>query len=370
MTKKIVVATDSFKGSLSAEQVTAIIVSEITASCPDCDVVGMPMADGGEGSVGVIITAVGGRIEEAQALSPDERLITASFGITARGQAVIEAAQSSGITRQIGLHPMTSSTYGFGQLILHALELGLREFFLCIGGSASTDGGCGMAAALGVEFLDSDGASFIPCGATLEKIARIDTGAMDKRVLQSSFTVMCDVDNPLHGPSGAAHVFGPQKGADPLQVQTLNAGLRHLGDIVHQALGMDYAHFPGAGAAGGLGFGCMAFLQARPENGIEAILEICEFRKHIAGADLVITGEGRLDEQSFSGKVLSGILRNAGGVPVVSICGVNDCSEDLLREHGLAAVFEASEGASVEESLRSPERCLRTATAKAVAALL
>ena len=423
--KKIIVAPDSFKGSLSAKQVADIISVEIMASNPGCAVVKMPIADGGEGSVEAIIAATGGRIEEASVLSPDGRKITAGFGITTNGQAVIEMAQSSGITRQIGLHPMTSSTYGFGQLILSALESGpesglgleqglwpwprlepgpelepelesgprlglglgpepepesgpdlgpglgpesgpilrLRDFFLCIGGSATTDGGCGMAAALGVKFLDSRGDCFVPCGATLERVSRIDMSGIDKRVLASDFTVMCDVDNPLYGPSGAAYIYAPQKGADPAQVQALDRGLRHLGDVFAQTFGSDYANIPGAGAAGGLGFGCMAMLNARLESGIDAILDLCEFDKHLAGSDLIITGEGRLDAQSFSGKVLSGILRRAGDVPVVSICGACDAEEsllNLLREHGLT-FFEASKGISVEESLRNPEKYLKRA---------
>jgi len=260
---------------------------------------------------------------------------------------------------------MTSSTFGFGQLILRALELGLGDFFLCIGGSASTDGGCGMAAALGVKFLDARGASFVPSGATLENIFHIDTSGIDSRVRESSFTVMCDCSNPLFGPNGAAFVYAPQKGASPKEVHALDSGLRHLSAVVCQELGSDYSQAAGAGAAGGLGFGCMALLKATPVSGINTILDLCDFKKHLAGADLIITGEGKLDDQSLSGKALTGILQQAGDVPVVSICGICSLEENLLHKLGLA-VFETSEGVSVKESRSNPEKYVRLAVERAL----
>ena len=355
---KVIVAPDSFKSSLSAQQAADLIAAEVVARYPDCTVVKLPLADGGEGSVETIIAAVGGRIVTAGVLSPDDRTITTGFGVTPTNQAVIEVAASSGITRQTGLHPMTSSTFGFGQLILRALDLGLRDFFLCLGGSATTDAGCGMAAALGVKFLDATGVSFLPCGATLQQVAHIDLSGIDRRVRDSKFTVMCDVENPLYGLRGAAYVYGPQKGADPTQVAALDRGLRHIAEAFHNMSGIDYSPVPGAGAAGGLGFGCLAFLNARLESGIDAILELCDFKKHLEGADLIITGEGQLDDQSFSGKALSGILRAAGNTPVISICGTCVAPESQLRAHNLRA-FETSVGTSVEESMQSPEKYLR-----------
>ncbi|WP_180326653.1 glycerate kinase [Raoultibacter phocaeensis] len=362
---KIVVAPDSFKGSLSAQQVAAIVRGGLAARIPACEIVEIPLADGGEGSLEAILAVLGGRIEQASVLSPDKRQITAQFGVTAGGKAVLEAAQSCGITRQIGLHPMDSNTYGFGQLILQALDRGLRDFILCLGGTATTDGGCGMAAALGAEFSDSENKGFVPNGATLGDIARVNMSGVDARVRQSSFMVFCDVDNPLYGPTGAAFVYGPQKGADAEQVRTLDDGLRHLGGVMLRASGIDCAHVPGSGAGGGLGFGCATMLGARLVRGIDAVLDLYDFRHRIADADLVVTGEGKLDAQSFSGKVLSGVLRaaEAGAVPVVSICGTCTCEKHVLREHGLT-VFEASEGSTVEESLQYPERHLREATSR------
>jgi glycerate kinase len=370
---KIIVAPDSFKGTLTAVQVADIITAEVLAHFPDCQVVKMPLADGGEGSIETILAAgtagtvgssgTGGTIHTTEVLSPDSRKITANFGIMDSGRAVLEVAQSSGITKQNGLHPMTSNTYGFGQMILAALDLGLRDFILCIGGSATTDGGCGMAAALGVKFFDATGKSFIPSGGTLCDIARIDTNGMEERVHTSTFTVMCDVDNPLFGLRGAAQVFGPQKGADASQVLDLDTGLQHLNNIWIETFGTDCSQVPGAGAAGGLGAGSIVFLGAKLESGIDAILDLHAFQEQLTDADLIITGEGKLDSQSLSGKVLSGILRRAGAVPVISICGVCDCDADLLQSHGLV-VYQTSEGISASESMQEPEKYLKLTAAK------
>ena len=373
--EKVIVAPDSFKGSLTAVQVADIIAEAVLELHPHCEVVKLPLADGGEGSIDAILSALNaGSIYSAQALSPDEQLIDAQFGIINTDKdksAVLEVAQSSGITRQVGLHPMTSSTYGFGQLILAALDKGARDFTLCIGGSASTDGGAGMAAALGVEFLNADGKYFVPNGETLSKVKKIDVSALDSRIAQSKFTVLCDVSNPLFGLDGAAYVYAPQKGASPTQVEVLDAGLRHLSKVIAAtttASDSDYASLSGAGAAGGLGFGSMVFLQAELVSGIEAILELCKFKEHLQGTDLIITGEGKLDAQSFSGKALSGILKASGEVPVVSICGSNDCDELYLSKHGLRA-YTISKHFSLKESLQSPENCLEVTAGKALTSL-
>ena len=408
---KVIIAPDSFKGNLTARQVADIIAEEINAGFPGCGIVKMPIADGGEGSVDAILSAIGGETFTVLVRSPDFRRIEASYGIADNATAIIEMAQSSGITKQIGLHPMTSTTYGFGQLILAALNRGAREFTLCIGGSATTDGGCGMAAALGVRFIDEHGESFVPCGRTLCDIMRIDTGNIDKRIAMSKFTVMCDVDNPLYGLTGAAHIYGPQKGADPGQILLLDRGLRHYGDILtgqgdgssarpdtlqdgrclphlqneteepflcfraeEPSLCSDLCShadepslcfIPGAGAAGGLGAGCMAFLGAKLMSGIDVILKLFDFEKHRQDADLIITGEGKLDSQSFQGKVLSGLLQNANGIPVWSVCGICDCDEAVLNKHGVR-VFETSEGISVDESMRESEKYLRAAVRRAI----
>jgi len=363
--KKIIIAPDSFKGALTSIQVADIIAEEIIAAFPDSNIIKMPIADGGEGSVDTIIVAMGGEVYTAEVRSADDRQITAEYGIANNGSAILEMAQSSGITRQVGLHPMTSTTFGFGQLILAALERGARTFMLCIGGSATTDGGCGMASALGVKFIDENGDSFIPCGETLGAIARFDTSGIDKRIAKCNFTVMCDVDNPLFGERGAAYVYGPQKGATPEQVVELDKGLRHFGGLLSEQFGSGFCDIPGAGAAGGLGAGCVAFLGASLISGIDAILDLCNFSESVKDTDLIITGEGKLDEQSLQGKVLSGLMKSSGGVPVWSICGVCGLEEAVLSESGIK-VFEASEGVSVEESIGNPERYLRIAANRAV----
>jgi len=396
--QKIIIAPDSFKGTLTAEKATDIIADEIRKAFPDCEIVKMPIADGGEGSVEAVLSAIGGETVDTDVLSPDNRTISARFGIANNGTAIIEMAQSSGITRQIGLNPMTSNTFGFGQLILAACQEGqsmrgdgspdtlscqenrphawivppdtpdTRNFTLCIGGSATTDGGCGMAAALGVKFFDQQGISFIPCGETLSSITNIDLSGIDNRIAESRFTVMCDVDNPLHGKNGAAYIYGPQKGATPEQVAILDNGLRHYGTVLTKTFGKSFDEIPGAGAAGGLGAGCMAYLGASLKSGIDAILELYSFKNRLQGTDLIITGEGKLDSQSFQGKVLSGILRDAGTIPIIAICGVCDYDPALLKEKGIA-VFEASEGTTIEDSMKEPEKFLRIAAKKAIQGL-
>ena len=363
--KKVIIAPDSFKGALTAGEATDIIATTVREFFSDCKIVKMPIADGGEGSVDAVLSAIGGEVVKVEVQSPDNRIITATYGISDNGTAVIEMAQSSGITRQMGLNPMTSNTYGFGQLILDALARDVRAFTLCIGGSATTDGGTGMASALGVRFSDKLGSTYVPCGETLCDIAAVDVKDIDERVAGCSFTVMCDVDNPLYGENGAAYVYGPQKGANPEQVQILDAGLRHYEAILFNQFGQNYNETPGAGAAGGLGAGCMAFLGAKLMSGIDAILKLCEFEKHLDGADLIITGEGKLDSQSFYGKVLSGIKRDAQGVPVWSICGVCECDVTLLHEHGIT-VFETSEGVGAEESISDAAKHLRQTARRAM----
>ena len=362
---KVVIAPGSFKGALTAKQVADIIAGEVSAAYPECKIVNLPIHGVSESSAEMIISNTGGKMYQAQVISPDDRQITANYGITAFGTAIIEMAQSSGITQQIGLHPMTSSTYGLGQVIMAAIQWGARDFVICLKDSATTDGGCGMAAALGVRFLDEDGNSFIPCGDTLGKIASIDTSGIDMRITWSKFTLIRDVDTPLLGKNGASYADGPKKGANSEQVIKLDEGLRHLGTLLHERFGKDFSDMPGAGAAGGLSAGCMAFLGASLVGRIELMIKLCGFKKKIAQADLIITGEGKLDLHSFRGKTLSRILQNAGKVPVWSICGVCEYNETLLCEHNLI-VFETREGISIEESMNKPAKYLRNTARRAV----
>ena len=254
--------------------------------------------------------------------------------------------------------PGTATTYGVGELIAHAAHSGCKRILLGLGGSATNDGGCGCAAALGVGFLDADGQSFVPVGDTLGRIARIDTAKADELLRGVEITVMCDVSNPLYGPTGAAYVFAPQKGADAEKVKSLDAGLRHFGDVIRSQLGIDVSAMPGAGAAGGMGAGCVALLGGMIQSGIDAVLDVTGFDRQLEGADLVITGEGRIDSQSAGGKVISGVARRtkAKGIPLIAIAGGIADSAGAVYDIGVSAMFSTDRAALPVEMLgaRSP----------------
>lgn len=336
--KKVIVIPDSFKGSLSSEEVTNIISEEINKiSAGSIEVVRLPIADGGEGSTDCIINSLGGRKIRAIVKSPENKDIEAFYGIIERDKktAVIEIAESSGITKQTSYDAKAATTYGFGQLIKAALDKGCNDFLLCLGGSATTDCGLGMVAALGAKFYDKNNEMFIPTGGTLIELKSIDISSIDKRICSSRFTVMCDVDNPLYGENGAAYVYGPQKGAAKEDVILMDNGLHNVSNAYDKLKANDIntrknnlASYPGAGAAGGAGYACMAFLNATMKSGIEAMLEIVDYDNKVQDADLIVTGEGKIDEQSFMGKVLSGIMKHSAGKKIVAFCGCLQLSEN------------------------------------------
>lgn len=369
--KKIIIIPDSFKGTLSSEEVADIISDEIRdVSVDKINIVKLPIADGGEGSTDCILKSLGGEKISVVVKSPENKDIEAYYGIISRERnktAVIEIAQSSGITRQNSYDAKTATTYGFGQLILDALDKGCREFLLCLGGSATTDCGLGMAQALGARFMNLDGDSFIPAGGTLKDVASIDISNIDDRVSESTFTVMCDVDNPLYGKKGAAYVYGPQKGATPEDVIVMDAGLKNVSKIYCKLTGKDLAEYPGAGAAGGAGYGCMAFLDATMKSGIEAMLEIVNFDNEVSDSDLIITGEGRIDEQSFMGKVLSGIIKHSSGTKIAAFCGrceltdLESTDNDGVSKYNDIDIVETGRGIDIEESMRNPAVYLKKA---------
>ena len=307
--KKCVVVSDSFKGTVSSSEICTIAQRVIPRHFPACELVCIPVADGGEGTVDCFIHAMGAQRVEltvTNALGEKSAAAYARLGEL----AIIEMAAAAGLP-QVGEHrcPGTATTYGVGELIAHAVESGCKRILLGLGGSATNDGGCGCAAALGVSFCDAAGQSFIPVGDTLGRIARIDTSKAGELLRGVELTIMCDVTNPLYGPTGAAYVFAPQKGADAEQVKSLDAGLRHFGDVIRSQLGLDVSAMPGAGAAGGMGAGCVALLGGTIQSGIDAVLDVTGFDRQLDGADLVITGEGRIDFQSANGKVISGVAR-------------------------------------------------------------
>lgn len=356
--KKCVVVSDSFKGTVSSREICEIAQRVIPRHFPASEVVCIPVADGGEGTVDCFIQAMGAqRVEVTVTNALGEKSAAAYARI---GElAIIEMAAAAGLPQVGALRcPGTATTYGVGELIAHAVDSGCRKILLGLGGSATNDGGCGCAAALGVRFYDADGQSFVPVGDTLGRIARIDTAKADELLRSVEITVMCDVTNPLYGPTGAAYVFAPQKGADAEKVKSLDAGLRHFGDVIRSQLGIDVSRMPGAGAAGGMGAGCVALLGGTIQSGIDAVLDVTGFDRQLEGADLVITGEGRIDSQSADGKVISGVARRtrAKGVPLIAIAGGIADSAGAVYDIGVSAMFSTDRAALPVDMLgaRSP----------------
>lgn len=341
--RKYVVIPDSFKGCLSSGEICGIIAREIRRRDPEARVCALPVADGGEGTVDAFLGALGGEKVAVPCRDPYGRPLTAHYGLFPDGKtAVIEMAAAAGLPlvgedRRVA----DTTTYGVGQLIAHALKRGAERILLGLGGSATNDGGCGAAAALGVEFLDAEGKAFVPVGGTLRRIAHIRTGGLLPALRQAEVIAMCDIDNPLCGESGAAAVFSPQKGADAATVRMLDEGLAHLAAVIEKDLGRSLLTLPGGGAAGGFGAGSVAFLGARLQMGIEAVLDLTDFDRLAADAYLVITGEGRLDSQSLRGKVVVGVARRARalGVPVVALVGSSETDIAAAYDAGVTAVF-------------------------------
>lgn len=323
---KVVVASDSFKGCLTSMQVAEGVEAGIRKCCPDCQVVKLAVADGGEGTVDALLETMGGRRVSAEVSDPLGRPCMAEYAIlNDEVTAVMEMSSASGLTllKHEERNPLLTSTYGTGQMIADALDRGCRRFLIGIGGSATNDAGMGMLEALGCRFLDEDGNALQGCGESMSRIATIDLSNLRLEIGESEFIVACDVDSPFHGPEGAAYVYGPQKGATPEMVIRLDAGLRNMADLIAREMGIQVADMPGAGAAGGLGGAFKAFLNAELRKGAEMVLDAIGFDEIIKDADLVITGEGRIDAQTMTGKLPYAVARRAGaqGIPVLAICG-------------------------------------------------
>ena len=323
---KVVVASDSFKGCLTSMQVAEGVEAGIRKCCPDCQVVKLAVADGGEGTVDALLETMGGRRVSAEVSDPFGRPCMAEYAIlNDEVTAVMEMSSASGLTllKHEERNPLLTSTYGTGQMIADALDRGCRRFLIGIGGSATNDAGMGMLEALGCRFLDQEGNELRGCGESMTRVVTIDMSDLRPEVNESEFIVACDVDSPFHGPEGAAYVYGPQKGATPEMVIRLDAGLRNMADLIAREMGIQVADMPGAGAAGGLGGAFKAFLNAELRKGAEMVLEAIGFDEIIKDADLVITGEGRIDAQTMTGKLPYAVARRAGaqGIPVLAICG-------------------------------------------------
>ncbi len=336
----VVVAPDKFKGSLTAPEVAAHVAAGLGERVTT---VALPVADGGDGTVDAV-AARGYSLVPVEVTGPTGERVAASYGLLAGdGVAVVELSEASGLRRlPSGPAPLTATSRGTGELIAHAVRRGARRVVLGLGGSACTDGGAGMAQALGARLLDADGRELPPGGAALRDLHHIDLSGL-AALSGVEFVVASDVDNPLLGPHGAAAVYGPQKGATPADVAVLEAGLARLAAVVHQVRPATppFADRPGAGAAGGVGFGAMAFLGARIRPGIEYLLDLLGFDEHLAGAALVITGEGSLDEQSLRGKAPVGVAAAAArrGVPVVAVCGRRTLTDAELAAAGIRAAY-------------------------------
>lgn len=345
---KVVIAPDSFKESLSAPEVAEAISRGWLRARPGDETLLRPMADGGEGTVDAVLAARPGERRELAVCGPLEQPVIAHWGWLEDATAVIEMAAASGLHWvPEGRRDATRTTSrGTGELIRAALDAGAKKVIIGLGGSATNDAGLGLLQALGVSFLDAQGQQLGAGGASLAKLARIDLSNLDARLGDVEVEVAADVNNPLCGPQGASAVFGPQKGANPAQVQQLDAALKRFAEIAALALGQDHSLFPGVGAAGGLGFACRAFLKARFRPGIELIAELSELEPALAGASLVITGEGRLDGQSLHGKTPVGVAHVArrAGVPVIALAGSVGEGLAELREVGIEAAFSLAPG--------------------------
>lgn len=358
---KIVIAPDSFKGSMTAEEVANALHAGFRR-VGEWEILRIPVADGGEGTVQALVDATGGEVLEAEVTGPLGEPVRAAFGLLGDGETcVIEMAQASGLPLlPLKLrNPLLTTTFGTGELIRAGLLRGCRKFIIGIGGSATNDGGMGMAQALGVHFLDDAGGELGLGGGELQRLAKIELGGLLAEAEGAEFRVACDVTNPLVGPEGAAAVYGPQKGATPEMVQLLDRGLCHFAEIVARDLGVEIATRPGAGAAGGLGGGLMAFLGAELHPGVEIVLEAVKFREQLRGAGLVITGEGKIDGQTIYGKTPIGVAQVAKslGIPVIAIAGSLGTGAQTVHDHGIDALFSIVRGPlSLSEAMaRGPE---------------
>jgi glycerate 2-kinase len=367
---RVLVAPDKYRGTLTAAQAAAAIATGWRRARPDDALDELPMADGGEGTLDAVVAALDGRRRRVRVRGPLGDPVDAEYGVVVRGRervAVVEMARASGL-QLVGAErrdPLRASTAGTGELILAACREGVDEVLVCVGGSATNDGGAGMAQALGVRLLDAAGGPIGLGGAALLDLATIDVGGLDRSVAATRFVVAVDVDNPLTGPHGAAAVYGPQKGASADDVVLLDRALGHLAAVSARDLGVDVRDLPGAGAAGGLGAGMVAFLGARLRPGAEIVMDVVGFEERLAPSDVVVTGEGRFDEQSLRGKVAGAVLEVArrGGVPAVVLCG-----EAAARVPGVI-VRSLVERVGAQDAFEQPRRSLEDLAADVAAGL-
>ncbi|MFO7774207.1 MAG: glycerate kinase [Candidatus Hydrogenedentota bacterium] len=366
----VVLAPDSFKNCLSAKEAAEALGKGVTRAAPNASLDHVPLADGGEGTVDALVAAAGGQRVTVTVTGPLGEPVEAGYGVLNGKTAVIEMAAASGhaLLAHTQRDPRAATTYGTGELIAHALDNGFRDIIVGIGGSATNDAGAGMAQALGYRLLDASGRDLSPGGAALARIARIDAAHAHPGLSNASIRAACDVRNPLCGPEGASRVYGPQKGADAQTVAELDAALHRFGAAIEEQLGIAVLERPGAGAAGGLGAGLVAFCGAELDPGFDVVARAVNLEERIAAGDLVLTGEGLLDAQTQSGKAPAGVAALAGrhGVPAIAIAGALEPGYETLHDEGLTAAFSLCNGPmTLEEALRNAAALLE-ATAFAV----
>lgn len=344
MNLRIVIAPQAFKGSMDAPDVTQAIARGVKRVFPEAELILLPIADGGEGTVRALVDASGGRTVTTRVMGPLGQPVNATWGLLGDEETgVIEMAAASGLPL-IARHernPLLATTYGTGELVCHALDHGVNRLIVGLGGSATNDGGAGMARALGVRFLDSDGRELPLGGAALAELNRIDVSGLDSRLRYVEVEAACDVTNPLCGPEGASHVYGPQKGADAEMVRVLDQSLARYAEVILRDLGKDVRGLAGAGAAGGLGAGLIAFLNARLEPGVDIVFRAIHLAEALEGANLVFTGEGRMDSQDVYGKAPLALaeLAEGLGVPSIAVVGSTARGYQVVFDHGLDAVI-------------------------------
>ncbi|WP_312469473.1 glycerate kinase [Neobacillus sp.] len=356
---KFVLAPDSFKESMTAKNAALAMQKGILKVFPDADCVIVPMADGGEGTVESLVSMTNGEIIKTEVLGPLGEKVVADYGLLNEGHtAVIEMASASGLEliKPEDRNPLLTTTYGTGELIKHALDKGVSRILIGIGGSATNDGGTGMLQALGVTFKNKNGEELPFGGGALHQLHTIDLSGLDERIKKIKMDVACDVTNPLIGENGASAVFGPQKGATPEVVKLLDQNLAHFADVIHQVLNKDITHLVGGGAAGGMGAGLTAFLNAHLKKGIDLVIEYTGLEEQIKGADYVFTGEGSIDGQTLFGKTPFGVatIAKKHSVPVIALAGRIGKGVDSLYDHGFTAIVGILPGVStLEEALKA-----------------
>lgn len=367
---KFLFASDSFKGTLSSEQIITLLDAAAKNVFPDCETMGIPVADGGEGTIDAVISVLHGSIYEVDVHGPLMEEVVSRYGETGNGAAVIEMAAASGLPMVPvdKRDPRVTTTYGTGELIKTALDCGCRDITIAIGGSATNDGGMGAMRALGIRFLDENGEELSGCGNDLARVADIDISGLHSAVKDARFTIMCDVNNPLTGPDGATYTFGKQKGGSPEILDELEQGMIHYAALIREKMGTDVDQIPGSGAAGGLGAAFCVFLKAEMKSGIETVLDLIHFDELLEGVDLVITGEGRIDWQSAFGKVPSGIGNRCRkkGIPAIAIVGGMGDKAEMIFDHGIDSIITTINGAmGLDEALERAEELYAGAAERA-----